>query len=89
MSTNRSEIKKKALAEKGGKCMLCGYSRCTSALQFHHINPFEKDKDLSRYSSWKTAKEELKKCVLVCSNCHSEIHAGFVDHEVLFDLGQV
>lgn len=61
----------------GGKCQVCGYNRCISALEFHHINPKEKEMNIgSQILSWDKTKEELKKCICVCSNCHREIHSG-------------
>ena len=47
------------------------------ALDFHHLNPKEKDFNLSNRNlnmDWDVIKEELDKCILVCSNCHREIH---------------
>lgn len=70
----------------GGKCVLCGYNRCLRALHFHHINQHEKDFDVSQHTNWSEIEEELKKCVLLCSNCHMEVHDGMVDHEVLLEL---
>ncbi len=62
----------------GGRCKLCGYKRNISALTFHHINPKEKSfkLDMRSLSNRKNdqIKEELKKCILLCHNCHSEIH---------------
>lgn len=76
---NRKIIKKWALEYKGKKCCICGYDKCTEALDFHHINPEEKDfilSDRNLILDWNEIKKELDKCVLVCSNCHREIHAG-------------
>lgn len=75
----RRLIKKWALEYKGYKCQCCGYDKCIEALEFHHINPEEKDFSISDRDiklSWEQIKEELDKCVLVCSNCHREIHAN-------------
>ena len=69
-----------AVAYKGGVCQCCKYNKYIGALEFHHINPDEKDFGISvkGYTrSWENNKKELDKCVLVCSNCHREIHAGF------------
>lgn len=62
--------------EFGGKCSLCGYDKCDDALQFHHIDPSKKEFSLGMKRGYKieTLREELKKCILVCSNCHIEIH---------------
>jgi len=61
----------------GGKCCLCGYKKCINALEFHHLNKDEK-KEKPAYIimrwSYERAKKELNKCILVCSNCHREIH---------------
>lgn len=75
----RKRLKVKAVEYKGGKCMYnnCGYNKCISALEFHHLNPNEKDFSLSERGncvSWEKVKVELDKCILVCANCHREIH---------------
>lgn len=68
--------KKKAVELMGGACSRCGYCRNYSALEFHHMDPNEKDFDFNvgRRRSWDKMVEELKKCVLLCSNCHREEH---------------
>lgn len=62
----------------GGKCQICGYGNCLEALDFHHIHPEEKTFNFNKgqTKSWDVNIEELKKCVLLCSNCHREVHAG-------------
>ncbi len=72
----RTLIKNKAVDYKGGKCSKCNYNRCVSALEFHHLNPLNKDFTISKFLnfSWEKIKNELDKCELVCSNCHREIH---------------
>jgi len=73
----RHQIKRKAIDYKGGKCNVCGYNKCDSALQFHHLNPEEKDFAISRdgsFRKWETIKKELDKCVLLCVRCHAEEH---------------
>lgn len=68
--------KQKYVDYKGGKCERCGYNRCLNALDFHHINPKEKDPTFENFRYWgiEKAKEELDKCMLLCSNCHREKH---------------
>lgn len=67
----------KMVEYKGGKCEICGYNKCIEALEFHHINPKEKDFSISGGTkSFNTLKPELDKCILVCANCHREIHSG-------------
>ena len=60
----------------GGKCCLCGFDDFQEALEFHHVNPAEKEFTISAgYNmSWQKIKHELDKCVLLCANCHRELH---------------
>lgn len=62
----------------GLSCQKCGYNRCGAALEFHHINPEEKDDTISRMISnnytLEKVQEEIKKCIVLCSNCHHEFH---------------
>ena len=64
---------------KGGQCQLCGYEKCLQALEFHHLESSCKDfgiSDKGYTRSWKKIKEELDKCILLCANCHREVHSG-------------
>jgi hypothetical protein len=79
VTTYRQRIKLKALKYKGNKCVICGYDRCSRALQFHHLDPVQKDFSVSRVTRrWRSIKPELDKCILVCANCHAEIHDGLL-----------
>jgi len=63
---------------KGGKCEKCGYDRCIDALEFHHNDLSKKDFGISEKGytrSWKRVMEELDKCIMICANCHRELHA--------------
>lgn len=72
---NRRSFKQKYVDYKGGKCSICGYNKCTSALEFHHINPQEKELSFrNTIRDWVKAKKELDKCICVCANCHRELH---------------
>ncbi len=57
-------------------CSLCGYDKCRAALEFHHKNPHKKDFTIA--TRWcisrKKLERELKKCMLLCANCHRELH---------------
>lgn len=72
------EMKRRCIEYKGGKCVLCGYDRYEGSLDFHHLEEEQKDFVISRHKSspFEMLKQELDKCVLVCSNCHREIHGG-------------
>lgn len=65
----------------GGGCGICGYSRCAAALDFHHIDPKGKDFAFGRYQSkaWKWIVAEIKKCAMLCANCHREVHNGVTE----------
>ncbi len=70
-------LKRQMVQYKGGECVRCGYKKYFGALEFHHLNPSEKDfnpSSLKRYRFDDRIKNELDKCILVCSNCHREIH---------------
>ncbi len=71
----RKNRKQKCVDYKGGKCENCGYNKCLRSLDFHHLDPNEKDFNISRsIKSWEKTKIELDKCILLCRNCHGEIH---------------
>ncbi len=66
----------------GGKCSICGYNRCLSSLCFHHKDPSIKEEKVAILINARgkfAAYEEAKKCVLVCANCHGEIHEGLTN----------
>ena len=46
------------------------------ALEFHHPDPRKKDGEVSGYTSWGKVVAELPAVMLVCANCHREIHDG-------------
>jgi 5-methylcytosine-specific restriction endonuclease McrA len=75
----RWEGRRKALAYTSGRCQVCGYDRCADALEFHHLSSAEKDVGISSRGgtrSWRKIREELSQCVLLCANCHREVHSG-------------
>mgnify|MGYP006449672903 CR=1 FL=1 len=81
VNTRRASVKEKAVSYKGGACAICGYDRCARALGFHHKDPAKKDFPLgANYTrSWDKLKVELDKCILLCANCHAEVHDGMVE----------
>jgi len=76
-ATRRLELKERAISHLGGKCQLCGYDKCPSAFDFHHLDGEEKDFVISSKTSWATIEPELAKCALLCATCHREVHAGW------------
>ena len=73
----RRSMKLQAIKLLGSKCSICGYDRCIDAIEFNHKYPNEKEFKLGSVNtiSWKEYKKEALKCMLVCSNCHKEIHS--------------
>jgi predicted HNH restriction endonuclease len=77
VTERRRKVIKEIKEAFGAKCSICGYSKCAAALDFHHINPEEKEREISVHGcTFSKAKllEEAKKCILICSNCHREVH---------------
>lgn len=72
----RQRRKRNLIKVLGSCCALCGYDYCIEALEFHHIKPEEKSYQLSSGNCHKLEEDlkEAKKCLLVCANCHREIH---------------
>lgn len=61
-------------------CEKCGYNKSPAALDFHHIDPKTKKFGINNTQTSKKTREEIeeeiKKCVVWCSNCHREHHAN-------------
>ena len=72
----RRERKERLVALLGGKCSVCGYHKCTAALEFHHRDRDQKEFPLSKVNllkRWPVVLREAEKCVLHCANCHREL----------------
>lgn len=66
---------------KKGGCLVCGEKEYV-CLDFHHINPKEKSFEIGHYFHLRGIDyilEEMKKCVVLCANCHRKVHAGLID----------
>ena len=77
----RRRAKKRLVTAFGGKCGICGYNKCDRNLVFHHIDPSQKEFAFGQLQSkaWLKLVEEVKKCVMLCHNCHGEVHEGIID----------
>lgn len=86
----RKRIKRTMIEAMGNKCQVCGYNRCDETMEFHHIDPSQKNRSFgnlrSNPKSIEILIEELQKCILLCSNCHKEIHAGKTQMPTSFTL---
>jgi transposase len=75
----RRRVKQILVEAAGGSCRLCGYNRSLAALEFHHVDPRDKQFGVAAGGmarSLERLRAEVRKCVLLCSNCHAEVEAG-------------
>lgn len=81
----RQRQKENIIYVMGSKCVCCGYNRCNRALELHHLDPKEKDFTFSDNTNraWDKIVSELPKTVLLCANCHRELHDGLIDNNEL------
>jgi transposase len=79
VARRRRAVRMSVVSEAGGRCAECGYDAYLGALQFHHIDPGEKEFALSSQGltrSLERVRREAEKCVLLCANCHAEVEGG-------------
>lgn len=77
VSTRRWKSKMELIELLGGKCEDCGFNGHPASLEFHHRNPSEKSFELSGNKLLiKERYEEVKKCKLLCANCHAPYHVN-------------
>ena len=74
----RRELKARLITEAGGECADCGIVGPPCIYDFHHKDPRKKEVSVSQMSGYKEKRirEEVKKTVLLCSNCHRIRHHG-------------
>jgi len=79
----RKKTKNRLLEAFGNKCVVCGYNKCSAALEFHHVDPKTKSFGLgsarASIKNWNSLIEEAKKCVVLCAICHREFHEGLIE----------
>jgi hypothetical protein len=77
----RKNTKIKLVEGFGSKCACCGLKDDPIVYDFHHIDPSQKDFQIStsKKASWEAFKDEAKKCILVCVICHRKLHAGIIE----------
>jgi hypothetical protein len=85
----RIKLRKKYRDLFNSSCCVCGYSKCTGALHFHHLDPKTKKFTITDAvhgrvrATEEEIYEEIAKCILVCANCHAEIHLN--KYEIIID----
>lgn len=78
-ANTRNQVRKlKAILSFGDRCADCEKSFPACVYQFHHLDPTQKDVNPSyaMAGSEETMWKELKKCVMLCANCHMIRHHG-------------
>jgi hypothetical protein len=75
----RIENKATIVGERGGSCELCGYGRHLCSLDFHHVTSKSFCLYQANMYNVDRARIESLKCVLLCANCHREVHSGAVE----------
>jgi hypothetical protein len=73
---------------KSSGCVLCHEDE-TSCLDFHHLDADKKEFGIggNTHRTWSYIERELAKCVLVCKNCHTKIHAGLIELLLPISIG--
>jgi transposase len=82
VATRRRRVKEILVREAGGCCQVCGFAQYIGALQFHHLDPALKEFSVSREGvtrSLERARQEARKCVLLCANCHAMVEGGLLE----------
>lgn len=76
----RKRTKDRIVEAFGNKCCICGGKFSQEIYDLHHVDPKQKKFSLgsirSNSKAWNKIVEELRKCIMVCSNCHRSIHYG-------------
>lgn len=75
-----------ALDKLGGKCNCCGFDKFPCSLDIHHTDPSIKDKHFKTMKGWSVERigKEIESCILLCRNCHSAYHNGYLTDEDIF-----
>ncbi|MEK7863493.1 MAG: hypothetical protein AAB295_09545, partial [Chloroflexota bacterium] len=76
---HRRARKARAVAFMGGECHGCGRDGPPAVFDFHHWDPATKSFGIGQDGiprRWSKIAAELAKCVMLCANCHREVHAG-------------
>lgn len=69
-----------AINKLGSTCVCCKYDQFSCSLAIHHLDPSVKDERFRGLRGWSLDRidREISSCILLCHNCHSAVHAGFI-----------
>lgn len=79
VAARRRKVKAILVEEAGGCCARCGFAESLAALQFHHLDPSEKEFHIAHQGVTRSiarARDEARKCILLCANCHAAVECG-------------
>lgn len=84
----RGTFKRALVIAMGNKCAICGYKATIQALCIHHIDPSKKTFSFGSYNvlNFEKYNLEMKNCLLLCLNCHSEIHSKHIPEEKVLEV---
>ncbi len=70
------------------QCQVCKYSKNLAALDFHHVESHTKDSGLGmmKTASFERLRREAEKCVILCANCHREVHNAELGKEFIDEM---
>lgn len=88
ISNYRRRRKSNLMKVLGNRCCICGYNELPDALEFHHINPEDKEFGIASKGICRDLEKdlaEIKKCVLICANCHRAVHKGLYSEQELWN----
>jgi transcription elongation factor Elf1 len=82
VTKRRQVLKRRAVELMGGRCLVCNIEYHSCVFDFHHVFPDQKSFGISGSGitrSWESVQLELRKCIIVCSNCHRQISLGLFE----------
>lgn len=80
----RKNLQRRQVANKLMEIKSCGCVFCSEddpiCMDFHHLDPKTKNFEVGYAASlglkWESVEAEIRKCVVVCANCHRKVHKG-------------
>jgi hypothetical protein len=79
-SVRRADVLAQIDRAKGAPCSACGKKFPPVAMDFHHRVQAPENKGISNLANrgfgWPRIEKEIRKCILLCANCHRLKHAG-------------
>jgi hypothetical protein len=77
----RRRTKARMVEAFGGECAICKIKSYPEIYDFHHLDPTQKDFSVGGLSvkAWDKLVKELRKCIMLCGNCHRLFHCGYIE----------